>query len=502
MNSAQTAENRGKRYTFVTNSRGRRIIIVNSLLNISQHDELEDEDFDAIFINVAHRSYEENRLIVRWLSPIRVNKCFLKPRFATSSLEEFMRYASYIIDGFCESPLDEVFTDYIEEVYGNIEKYNISRELTNDLSTTSRILANMVRLDISRGRLTYTMHSVRGLSEGYSAMYLAYYDNQETLQHEERMKFGLKIEELGFAERSRFIDRVHVCHNCGHSHLLFIECCPKCRSSNINQEQMIHHFRCANISPETTYAYDGQLVCPKCNRVLRHIGVDYDRPATVYTCNCGNTFIAAAMKVVCTECGSESTPDELAPIDVWEYKLTPKGIEAFAGDEAIFQIESRDIYSGRSTFDNFIESIRMFNNLHSYEDNVLFVYRYHYHYDGDRENWQLFDVMRTLLSRITTIKITVLNSNFYILVVAHKASMEAEHDRIKRMLDQIYRDYVNNSEDVSMVRWIKTYRLMHDDDADVFINQLTEYIEEEHNDHDHDLHGIADDTQTPAGGAE
>ena len=484
MYNPQSPESKNKRYAFLTNSRGRRIMIVNSLLNVMQHDELDDEDFDAIFINVAHRSYEENRLIMRWLSPTRVDKCYLKPRFATSSLEEFMRFASYMIDGFCESPTDDVFTDYIEEVYGNIDKYGISRELTNDVSTTSRVLASMVRYDISRGRLTFTMHSIRGLARGYSALWLANYDNQETLQYDERMKFGLKIEELGFAERLRFLDRVHVCHNCGDSHLLFIECCPKCNSSNINQEQMIHHFRCANISPETTYAYDGQLVCPKCKRVLRHIGVDYDRPATVYTCNCGNTFIASAMKVVCTDCGNESKPDELAPIDVWEYKLTPKGIAAFAGDDAIFQIESNDIYSGRSTFENFIESIRMFNNLHSYEDNVLFVYRYHYHYDGDRENWQLFDVMRTLLSRITTIKITVLNSNFYILVVAHADRMESEHDRIKKMLDQIYRDYVSESEDVSMVRWIKTYRLLHDDDADVFINQLTEYIEEEHTDLD------------------
>lgn len=491
---AQSPDAKGKRYTFVTNSRGRRILIVNKAIQIENIDDLDSDYFDAIYINIVHHNYEENRVLLRWLSPTRVDKCFLKPRFATAALEEVMHFAAYLIDGFCDSPVDERFTDFIEQIYSNIEKYNISRELTNDLSTTSRILANMVRYDISRGRLLFTMHSIRGLAEGYSAMYLARYDNQETLQYDERMKFGLKLEELGFAERSRFIDRVHVCHSCGCSHLLFIECCPKCGSSNIRQESMIHHFRCANISPETTYAYDGQLCCPKCRRILRHIGVDYDRPATVFTCNnitydrnnkalnCGNTFLAPAMKVRCAQCGSESTPDELAPIDVWEYKLTPKGIEAFAGDDGIFQIESNDIYSGRSTFDNFIESIRMFNNLHSYEDNALFVYRYHYHYDGDQENWQLFDIMRTLLSRITTIKIATQNSNIYILVVVHKERMEAEHDRIKKMLDHIFHDYVDDSEDVSMVRWIKTYRMQHDDDSDVFINQLNEYIEEEHND--------------------
>ena len=476
MYNAQNAGEKNKRYSFVTNSRGRRIIIVNSLLNVAQNNELDDEDFDAIFINIAHRSYEENRLIVRWLSPTRVDKCFLKPRFATSALEEFMHFASYLIDGFCGSPTDDVFTDFIEEVYGNIERYGISRELTNDLSTTSRVLANIVKFDISRGRFTYTNQTIRGLSRGYASVWLAWYDNQETLQQEERIKFNMKMEELGFAEKQRFIDRVHVCPTCGHSHLLFIECCPKCKSSDISQEQMIHHFRCANISPETTYAYDGQLVCPKCRHVLRHIGVDYDRPATVYTCNCGNTFIASAMKVVCTACGGTTTPEELNPVDVWEYKLTSAGLAAFATDEALFRIESNDIYSGRSTYDNFAESIRMFNNLTSYQNNSLFVFRYKYRYDGDQENWQIFDIMRTVLSQIATVKIATNGSDFYILVVAHNDRLDAEHDKTKRHLDQIFSDYTANIDDFS-AQWLKTYKMAYGDDAENFITQLSENID-------------------------
>ena len=474
-NTGQGSENKNKRYTFVTNSRGRRIIIVNSLLNVAQNNELDGEDFDAIFINIAHRSYEENRLIVRWLSPTRVDKCFLKPRFATAALEEFMRYASYLIDGFCSSPTDDVFTDFIEEVYGNIEKYGISREPTNDLSTTSRILANIVKFDISRGRLTYTNQTIRGLAQGYASVWLAWYDNQETIQLDERMKFNIKLEELGFAEKSRFIDRVHVCPACGSSHLLFIECCPKCKSSDINQEQMIHHFRCANISPETTYAYDGQLVCPKCRHVLRHIGVDYDRPATIYTCNCGNTFIASSMKVICTACGITTSPEELNPLDVYEYKFTPAGLKAFATDEALFRIESNDIYSGRSTYENFIELIRIFNNLPSYQNNSLIVFRYMYSYDGDQEDWQIFDIMRTVLSRVATVKISTNGSDFYIMAVAHNDRMESEHDVIKKRLDQIFDDYTSNNDDFS-ASWQKTYRMTHGDDAELFIAHLNENI--------------------------
>ena len=475
--------NQRRRYAIVTNTRGRRILIVNSVMNVETMDEISDEDFDAIYINVAHRSYEENRLIVRWLSPSRVDKCFLKPRFATSALEEFMRFASYLIDGFCESPLDDVFTDFIEEVYGNIERYGINRELTNDLSSTLRVLANIIKFDISRGRLSYTNYTIRGLTRGYTAIYLAWYDNQETMHFEERMKFNLKMEELGFAEKSRFIDRVHVCPDCGDSHLLFMECCPKCRSSEITQEQMIHHFRCANVSPESTYNYDGQLVCPKCKRVLRHIGVDYDRPATIYNCTCGSTFLSPSMKVLCTNCSAEHSPTTLNPVDVWEYRLTTAGINAFATDDALFQLESNDIYSGRSTFETFIESIKMFNNLLSYSDNVLFVFRYAYTYEGDQENWQIFDIMRTVLSRMATVKIATQDQNFYVLVVAHAQRMESEHDRMKHALDQIFYDFTANTEDFE-ARWLKTYRLIHGEDAGAFIDQLTENIEAQINDHE------------------
>ena len=474
--SSDIRNEHGHPFSIVTNSRGRRIIIINRPVNVGKVNELDDEDFDAIYINITHNSYEENRLLMRWLSPMRVDKCFLKPRFATSSLEDVMRFATYLIDGFCASPLDDVFTDFIEEVYGNIEKFNISRELTNDLSTTSRILANIVKFDISRGRLTYTNCMIKGLAQGYPLVYLSWYDNQETLHFEERVKFHMKLEELGFAEKSRFIERVHVCPNCGDSHLLFMECCPKCRRSDITQEQMIHHFRCANISPESAYAYDGQLVCPKCKHVLRHIGVDYDRPATIYTCGgCGNTFMQSAMKVLCTNCKSEMSPEELNPIDVWEYKYTRAGLAAFATDDALFQIESNDIYSGRSTYDNLIESIRVFNNLLSYQNSSLFVFRYTYTYDGDYENWQIFDVMRSVISAITTVKIATRDSDFFILAVVGNDRAAAQHDRVKKHLDQLFSDYSADSDDFS-ARWLKTYKLMHGDDSEAFISQLGENI--------------------------
>lgn len=465
-------------YNIITNSRGRRILVVNRLLNPTQTDEIENEDFDAIFVNVTYRTYEEVRLVMRWLSPTRVGKCFLKPRYGNTDLKDYLRAATDLFDGFCDTPTDEGFADFIEDVYRNIDKYEIDREINTDLSTTSRVLANLVKFDITRGNMFYTNYAVKGLSKGFSARFLAMNDNQETLRLDERMKFAHKMEELGYAERTRLVDRVHVCKECGDSHELFVECCPKCNSSDIRQESMIHHFRCANVSPETSYFKDGELVCPKCRRTLRHIGVDYDRPATVYSCNCGNTFLHSAMKVICTNCLSQVSPEELTPIDVYEYKLTPAGIKAFATQEAIFQIESTDIYSGRSTFDNFCESIRIFNTMPSYDNDNILVFRYHYVYNGDQEDAQVFDVMRNIMMRNATMKLTSQDNNFYVLIVAPKDKIEAEYKYAKNSLDRIFKELSEESEDFD-ARWLKTYRFSHGGDPEEFIKEISEKVDDD-----------------------
>jgi len=459
-------------YQIITNVNGRHILIINKLIDIDREPSLHDEDFDAIYINISHRSYEENRLIVRWTSPIRVVKCYLKPRFATSSLHDFMHFASNLMDGYCSTPYDKSFTDFIEQTYSNIEKNNIRRVLTDASTTSARFYSSLIKYEITRGRISFTNSTIRGLARGYSELYLSWYDNQETLQVEERTKFNLKMEELGYAEKSHFVERIHTCPKCGHSHLLFIESCPQCQSSDIHQESIIHHFRCANVSPESTYNYDGQLRCPKCKQFLHHIGVDYDRPAMVYTCNtCGNTFLQSKMKVICSNCGETSTPEALNPVDVWEYKLTRAGIEAFATDEALLQIESKDIYSGYSSYADFTRAIQSFNDMSSYRGQVLIVCRYAYNYNGEQGSYRLFDVIRSLLSKMVTVKVSDHNNEIYVLILAHEDHVEKEYNQASSVIEQIFTEYALTMKGFS-AHLINNYVFEQGDNEDEFLRRL------------------------------
>lgn len=139
----------------------------------------------------------------------------------------------------------------------------------------------------------------------------------------------------------------------------------------MHQESVLHHFRCANVSPESTYEYDGQLRCPKCRHFLRHIGVDYDRPSEIYTCqDCGNTSLHSDMRVFCTQCHSTLKTSELHPFEIYEYEFTPKGQIAITSGQALLAL-APDIWNGYTSFNQFRQLLHGFSNNSSSKDAVV-----------------------------------------------------------------------------------------------------------------------------------
>ena len=128
--------------------------------------------------------------------------------------------------------------------------------------------------------------------------------------------------------KGKFIDRVHLCPFCGSAHLNFKEVCPKCKSANIHIEDTIHHFRCGYVGPESDFEIPGtdELVCPKCHKKLRHIGIDYDKPSQMYLCDsCGNVFEEPVVEITCFNCKRTFDADHAAVFDVKEYSITSYG---------------------------------------------------------------------------------------------------------------------------------------------------------------------------------
>lgn len=127
-------------------------------------------------------------------------------------------------------------------------------------------------------------------------------------------------------------DYVHLCKSCSGNYINYRECCPKCNSIDIKAHDMVHHFVCAHVAPEKDFKVENGLECPKCDKQLRHIGIDYDKPSTIYSCNsCNHEFQNSSMKALCVDCTTEHELDELLEKLIGNYSLTQKGENEILG---------------------------------------------------------------------------------------------------------------------------------------------------------------------------
>lgn len=137
------------------------------------------------------------------------------------------------------------------------------------------------------------------------------------------------LEELAEAGllRRRFFDRTHVCAHCDSARLHAREVCAACQSSHLGEHAIVHHYPCAFQGAQPLFEDGGGYRCPKCRKQLRHYGVDYDKPGTVFTCHaCGAANSEPGVAFVCADCGKQTPADRAARRDWYAYELLPDGI--------------------------------------------------------------------------------------------------------------------------------------------------------------------------------
>ena len=127
----------------------------------------------------------------------------------------------------------------------------------------------------------------------------------------------------------KLVDRINLCPHCGAYNINFREICPSCSSFNTPLEVTLHHYRCGFIGPEHDFMREEELVCPKCSHPLRHIGVDYDKPAQNLWCkDCGLNFAEPLLSCFCLNCDTVFTPDYAVSKPIASYELTAEGQRA------------------------------------------------------------------------------------------------------------------------------------------------------------------------------
>ncbi|MBZ9613243.1 diguanylate cyclase domain-containing protein [Rheinheimera maricola] len=152
------------------------------------------------------------------------------------------------------------------------------------------------------------------------------------------------IQMLAFLEEQRLLsptlfERAHFCPHCDSAFLNFKETCIECGSQDLDVVELVHHFKCAFTADISRFKRGGDsLVCPKCDKQLRHIGVDYDKPSVVNKCRvCQHVSQDANVMAKCFSCGCSTETKFLDLRRVNRYQLTSVGLNAaFYGLQTYF----------------------------------------------------------------------------------------------------------------------------------------------------------------------
>lgn len=313
-----------------------------------------DLDIKKVVISeVIILDYSDKEGCKGFLNQIRssfVESIFLTPVFILSISDEIDLAIRSLSDGIVHSLQEESFMGLSHSIIQRINQL----QNTNNTDQEIKIFNKLLRYHYTRQSRMRPIVSSQSHT-GYSFPLLSlHFPNINT----EEM-FGL-LDKLVSKEyfRPRYEDLVHLCNNCYSGFLNYREVCPKCNTSDLYTENLIHHFVCAHVAPESDFVIKDQMVCTKCNKLLRHIGVDYDKPSLIYTCNnCGHHFQDSVMQALCFSCESVHNIDSLLERKVYNYELTAIGEESAIGGLVPSEKPESEIsgYIGFSTFNIFLK---------------------------------------------------------------------------------------------------------------------------------------------------
>ena len=338
-----------------SNKRGVKVLTINTYMDVDSNVDILAEYFDCMYIKATTPQVAENVLL--GVSPILSYKCSYKAVLMSKSLRGKMGLVDYLVDGYTDDINSEDVMDAVDRIAANRNKYNIKSEITRPVSPNS-LFANILRYHLSRDNRIVDLMLIEKSSLGYINPIFERYHSLGMFHLREMFVFEETMLEYGALRVYKYVTKEHLCPKCNHSHLIYTECCPKCGSSNLQLENIIHHFRCANVSSESTYNKGGMLICPKCHRQLRHIGVDYDRPATIYSCKtCGNSFSSPLTKATCCYCEKTSDVQNLIPRDVVYLEITAEGIRALTQGGVNFS-QFVNMYDNFMEYNNFINRVK------------------------------------------------------------------------------------------------------------------------------------------------
>ena len=310
-------------------------------------------DYSVVLIHAAHSTFAS--FTIQRLRAFNDPRMYLKPIFFLQPSIDSGNYINSLIDG-------SIFNlNQLESIVPRVEDIltkNQSIKPFEPNSYESILVMKLLTFAYTRSRKT-----IEPIPYTFSGINYAYPGISCNFEHIEEHKV---FEMLELAEREgllkgEFYDKTHYCNQCNHGALNYRSVCPKCSSSNSETQDIIHHFPCGNVGPMSDYKnhLDDGLTCPKCDKTLRHIGVDYDKPSVLHYCRkCTHRFQDFDVKAKCLHCEFDNTLDSLIEKEVKSYVITNKGENAAVFGYNVINREVEEI-NGSVNYDFFTSMIKL-----------------------------------------------------------------------------------------------------------------------------------------------
>lgn len=281
------------------------------------------KDHHAVIINGKDESFI--RQIVKRIRSHSQPHIYLKPVFLLKGVNIIDPLVNQLVDGSLYSFEQVPFIkSEVEKLLTKISELQFSRAI----SFEAQMIVKMISFLYSRQRtiLDPIPYVFSDVNYTYPCLSVNFNHTEEFAVFE-----IFKQAEYDGIFTSEFKDRVYLCSQCSNGRMSYREVCPKCSSSNSSTDDIVHHFPCGYVGPMVDFKneIDDELDCPKCNKRLRHIGVDYDKPSVLHTClNCNHKFQDYFVKAKCLTCSHDNSVEQLKTQEIRKYTLTQKGIYA------------------------------------------------------------------------------------------------------------------------------------------------------------------------------
>jgi hypothetical protein len=301
------------------NNSSRKIIQDGCVLLLVAHEsELQSEDLsllDGFILDTDNPTSAYD--IVKTIRTHADLKIALKPLFF-GSIYQLPNHVLLHTEGAIELSMMSSYVQRIATINKRIRSVQEPKLVSHEVSIQHKTLAYLY----TRNTQLKPIHS-RESFIGYEFPFVSlFYKKTEAVHLLNTLQKATEKNLLSF----KLQDYIHLCKSCSGNYLNFRECCPKCDSIDIAAHDMIHHFVCAHVAPEKDFKKEDGLECPKCDKNLRHIGIDYDKPSTIYSCNsCSHEFQNPGMLSLCLDCGTENQLEELMQKSIGTYALTQNG---------------------------------------------------------------------------------------------------------------------------------------------------------------------------------